>query len=219
MTNRFYALVASLIIVTAIPAATNAATVYNSAPTVGFHYGTGNDYSPANAAVLTGTNELSLRFHQTGQVAPASNTSGVYMFALGTTPISFDWGISSTDAFASSASITVSKVGTVQTATYDPFFVGNDNYVGIAGTAQNSARINFSFLLGSGFTPNVDSTYRVTLSYGQQSLSVDAQLGAGAPAAAAVPEPASWALMLVGFGAVGVAARRSSKNLLARTTA
>lgn len=217
MTNRFYAVAAALTIVASVPATATAATIYNSAPAVGFHYGSGNDYSPANAAVLTGTNELSLRFHQTGQVAPASNSSGVYSFALGTTPISFDWGITSVDALASSAQITVSNVGTGQTASYNPFFVGNDNYLAIPGTAQNSARINFGFLLGSGFTPNVDSTYRVILAYGQQSLSVDAKLGAGA--APAVPEPTTWALMLVGFGAVGVAARRSSKNVLARTLA
>ena len=207
MTNRFYAAVAALAVVVSIPATAQAATTYNSAPAVGFHYGSGNDYSPANAAVLTGTHELSLRFHKTGEVAPASNAN-VYSFALGTTPVSFDWGISSTDSLASSALITVSNVGTGQTVSYNPFFPGNDNYTAIAGTAQNSARLNFGFLLGSGFTPNVDSTYRVKLDYGTQSLSVDAVLGAGA----AVPEPATWALMLVGFGAAGVAARRSTKN-------
>jgi hypothetical protein len=209
MNNRFHAAAAALVAVVAIPSAAHAATVYNSAPAVGFHYGTGNDYTPADAAVLTGTNELSLRFHQTGQPAPASDASGVYSFALGTTPISFDWGISSVDSLMSAALITVTNVGTGQTASYNPFFIGNDNYTAIPGTAQNSARINFGFLLGNGFTPNVDSTYRVNLAYGMQSLSVDAKLGAGA--VAAVPEPATWAMMALGMGVIAFAMRRRSK--------
>lgn len=212
MMNRFYAAAAALTVAASIPAAAQAAVTYNSAPAVGFHYGTGNDYTPANAAVLTGTSELSLRFHVYKEVASASDDQGVYSFALGTTPISFDWGISSNDSLASAALITVTNVGTGQTVSYNPFFIGNDNYTA-AGTAQNSARLNFGFLLGNGFTPNVDSTYRVNLAYGQQSLSVDAKIGAG------VPEPATWALMLVGFGAAGVAARRSTKKAATRVLA
>ena len=214
MMNRFYAAVTAIAVVASIPATAQAATVYNSAPAVGFQYGAGNNYVPANAAVATGINELSLRFHQTFLTALASNMTGVYSFALGTTPISFDWGITSTDSLRSSALITVSNVGTGQTVSYNPFFVGNDNYTAIAGTAQNSARLNFGFLLGGGFTPNVDSTYRVNLAYGRESLSIDAQIGAGA--VAAVPEPATWAMMLVGFGAVGMAARRSTKKIAHR---
>ena len=115
MNNRFYAAVTAIAVVASIPAAAQAATVYNSAPAVGFQYGTGNNYVPANAAVATGINELSLRFHQTFVAAPASNMSGVYSFALGATPISFDWGITSIDSLASTALITVSNVGTGQT--------------------------------------------------------------------------------------------------------
>lgn len=216
MMNRFYAAAAAVTVVASIPAAAQAAVTYNSAPAVGFHYGAGNDYTPANAAVLTGANELSLRFHHTGDVAPASDANGVYSFALGTTPVSFDWGITSNDSLASSALITVTNIGTGQTASYNPFFPGNDNYTAIPGTAQNSARLNFGFLLGNtGFTPNANSSYRVTLAYGQDSLAVIALLGAGA----GVPEPATWALMLVGFGAAGAAARRSTKTAKARILA
>lgn len=211
--NRINVAVTALAVIVSIPATVQAATVYNSAPGVGFQYGAGNNYAPANAAVSTGTNELSLRFHKTGVVAPASSATGVYSFALGTTPISFDWGITSIDALASAARITVSNIGTGQTVSYNPFFPGNDNYVAIPGTAQNSARLNFGFLLGGGFTPTVDSTYRVILAYGAQSLSVDAKIGAGA--ASAVPEPTTWAFMLIGFGAVGIAARRSAKKMTA----
>ncbi len=218
MSNYFRSAVVALAAVAAAPSAAQAATIYNSAPSVGFNYGTGNDYTPANAAVETGLNELSLRFHETGQAAAASDASGVYSFALGTAPISFDWGITfAPTGNRVSSLITVINVGTGQTVSYNPFFIGNDNYTGITGTAQNSARLNFGFLLGNGFTPNVDSTYRVNLSVGQQSLSVDAKVGAGATAA--VPEPATWAMMIGGFGIVGAATRRSKKMAGSRAVA
>lgn len=205
--NRLYATCVAIVVAMTASSANAATVIFNSAPGVGFQYGTGNNYAPANAAVKTGVTELALRFHQTGQVAPASDANGVYSFALGTTPISFDWGITrlGVRSFPTSL-ITVTNVGTGQTVSYNPFFFGNDNYTAIPGTAQNSARLNFGFLLGSGFTPNIDSTYRVNLTSGNESLSVDANVGIGA-----VPEPATWAMMIFGFGAVGVTMRRSRK--------
>lgn len=212
---------AAVVAASFVAPASAATVVYNSAPAAGFLYGTGNDYTPANAAVLTGgvngTDEIALRFHQTGQVAPASDGTGTYTFALGTTPISFDWSVDlarSTQATLGSTLITVSNVGTGQTVSYDPFFIGNDNYSNIgAGLYQNSARLNFGFLLGNtGFTPNVDSTYRVNLTSNGNSLTVFAQLGAGAP----VPEPATWAMMIVGFGMVGAGLRKRSVRTTVR---
>ena len=113
--------------------------------------------------------------------------------------------------------ITLTNIGTGQTISYNPFFIGNDNYNG--GTAdpdlfQNSARLNFSFLFGSSFNPNIDSTYRAVLTSGGQSVTAFAQIGAGATGA--VPEPGTWGLMLLGFGAMGVSLRRRrrARNLL-----
>jgi hypothetical protein len=206
MNAKFLVAAGVFAMLTATPAF--AATVYNSAPSVGFHYGTGNNYAPANAAVLTGdVTEIALRFHQTGQAAPASDANGVYSFALGTTPISFDFSITKLGGgvFPSSL-ITVTNIGTGQTFSYNPFFAGNDNYTAIADTAQNSEQLGF-FVPAISFTPNVNSTYRVNLTSGSDSLSVDARLGAGA-----VPEPATWAMMIVGFGIVGFGLRTRRKQ-------
>lgn len=188
-----------------------AGLAFNSAPADGWFYGAGNNYSPANTAVLstTGGDQLYLRWHKTFETAPASAAS-TYSFALGTTPLSFDWGIDNNAGAPITALLTLKNVGTGQTVSYNPFFPGNDNANG-NGSSQNSARINFNFLFGSSFNPNVDSTYRVTLDVsglagGPQSLSVDAQLGAGA-----VPEPTTWAMMIGGFGLLGAAARRRSR--------
>lgn len=211
---------AAFAVAIATPAA--AQVTYNSAPADGFNYGTGNNYTPANAAVLNTpagpyntAEELALRFHQTGQVAPASDSNGVYSFALGTTPISFDWSIEGSDYLAN---ITLTNMLTGATVNYDPFALGNDNYTTAADPdlAQNSERLDFSFLSGLGFDPNVNDTYRVTLVSGGQSLTAYAQLGSGAPA---VPEPATWALMLLGFAAVGFQMRRRSRSRRALLTA
>ena len=45
------------------------------------------------------------------------------------------------------------------------------------------------------------------------SLTTVARLGAGA-ASGAVPEPATWAMMLIGFGAAGVSLRRRNRTAL-----
>ena len=193
-------------------------TTFNTAPTGGFQYGTGNNYSPANATVQTNVNnELAVRFHQTGQVAPAS-VAGTYNFALGTTPISFDFSIgnvvANTAFDASNASIFLTSLLTGQTVSYNPFFIGNDNFTTASGDVQNSARLNFGFLFGSNFNANVNNTYRIDLAAGGNTVTSFAQIGAGA--VAAVPEPGTWAMMLIGFGGMGVALRRRRRtnNLL-----
>jgi hypothetical protein len=120
--------------------------------------------------------------------------------------MSFDWGIDAGLAAGGSvtALITLTNLGTGQTFSYDPFFIGNDNEY-LNGSAENSYRLEWG---GIGFDPNVNDTYEVNLSYNDptgaaHSLSVFAKLGTGA-----VPEPATWAMMMLGLGMVGGAMRR-----------
>lgn len=192
-------------------ATVNAASVvtYNSNPTGGFQYGTGNNYTPANATVLTNdNNELAVRFHQTGIAAPAS-TDGVYAFALGTSPISYDFSIgnvlANTEFDFSNANILLTSLLTGQTVNYNPLFVGNDNTTTATGDIQNSARLNFGFLFGNNFNANQNNTYRIDLSAGGSTVTSFAQIGEGA--VAPVPEPATWAMMLLGFGVIGFSMR------------
>lgn len=206
-------------------ALTSAATVnaqvviYNSDPTGGFQYGTGNNYTPANATVLTNrNNELAVRFHQTFVAAPAS-TLGVYTFALGTSPISYDFSIgnvlANTAFDTTNANIMLTSLLTGQVVNYNPFFAGNTNFTTATGDIQNSARLNFGFLFGTNFNANQDNTYRIDLSAGGNTVTSFAQIGEGA--VAAVPEPATWAMMLIAFGAIGFSMRsrrRRSNNLL-----
>jgi PEP-CTERM motif len=197
----------------ALAPAAIAGPVYNSDPTAGWFFGHGNDHAPANSAVLTdGGDQIFLRMHHTFDPAPAS-VGNVYSFALGTDPVSFDWGITSDGGYDGvSASVTLTNIGTGASFNYDLFFPGNDNeWQG--NSVENSNRLNW---LPVGFDANVDDTYRVDLSVSglggdPQSLTVFAKLGDGA--AGAVPEPASWAMMLGGFGLIGGAMRRRKTSL------
>ena len=213
MKSMFRIALASAMVIGATTAAQAADTIqYNSAPADTFYYGSGNDYTPANTAVLTTDDgvELSLRLHKTYEVAPASDGSGVYSFALGTEPMSFDWGIDAGLAAGDSvtALLTLTNLGTDQFLSYDPFGLGNDDAY-LNGSAQNSFRLDWA---GIGFDPNVNDTYEVNLTYtdannGVHSLDVFAKLGTGA-----VPEPETWAMMVLGLGMIGGAMRRRRRT-------
>lgn len=190
-------------LVTAVQATT---TTYNTTPTAGWPFGSGNNYAPANSALLKDlSNEIALRMHQTFQPAPASDNAGVYSFALGTTPISFDWSLTSSAGSALQSSlITVTNVNTGGFVSYNPFFVGNDNQL-FGSTYQNSARLTFAAFSPVGFNPNVNGLYKVNFTTdfgnGAQGIDVFAKVGA-------VPEPTTWALFIGGFGVIGLTMRR-----------
>ena len=87
----------------------------------------------------------------------------------------------------------------------------NGNALINAGTAdgnQSAPRTNGRLTFNTGSGPSITG---LTLSSGQNSLEVD-NLGV----VAAVPEPATWAMMLVGFGAMGVSMRRRRTGSTAR---
>jgi len=201
--------------VLAVSASPAAAAVDPTAPTGGFTYGTGNNYAPANAVIATqGTSELATRFHVTGQPATAPN-GNTYVFDLGTRNISFDYSILNPGV---NTQLTLTNLLTGQSASYNPLI--SDNSVNSAGAFQNSQQLGFGFLNGGfsfglvtgslGFNPNINDTYRLDLRSGANTVTAFAQVGTGA--VAAVPEPATWALMLLGFGGMGVAMRRSRKT-------
>ena len=137
----------------------------------------------------------------------------MYSFALGTSRISFDYGLSGfTDA-----SILLTNLTTGGTASFNTVLLGDAN--GALPGIQQSQQLGFGFLNGGlfnlgniNFDPNANATYRLDLTAGGSTLTSYAQVGAGS--VAAVPEPATWALMLLGFGGMGVAMRRQRRSTL-----
>ena len=199
---------------------TVSAQVYDANPAVGSTYGAGNDYTPANAVVLTTTSdvrtapiasELAIRAHVPGQPAASTGGTGIYTFTIGSL-VSFDFS-----AFGSAlpnALITVTNVGTGDNAS---FLAGLLGTVQLNGALQGSQQLGFGFLNGVplpnediNFNNLIDSTYRIDLSGGGQTVTAIAQIGNGA--VAAVPEPSTWAMMLIGFGAMGVSLRRRRRT-------
>ncbi len=185
---------------------------YDANPSTPFTYGSGNNYTPANAVVLTqGDNELAARFHLNGVTAPSSGGDGVYDFALGSNTLGFDFSIVGA---TSNANLLLTNLLTGQTAQLNPLLLGDAN--GALPGIQNSEQLGFSFLNNNtccgtlGFNPNIDNTYRLDLTAGTNTVTAFARVGAGA---GAVPEPATWAMMLLGFGGIGMALRRRKANV------
>lgn len=125
-------------------------------------------------------------------VVPINGQSGTAQLALSKayTSISFYWG--SIDQFN-----TVSFFNAVgaHLGSYDGQDVPPAPADGSQGNALNNRRVNFNF--------NGGLATQIVFTSSQHAFEVDDIAGA-----AAVPEPATWAMLMVGMGMVGVAARR-----------
>ncbi len=188
--------------------------------THGVNYGSGNNYMPGEwtIASLPGLEE-GLRAHVYQQPAGAP-TGNVYDIALGQVA-SFDFAIDPDTGRSviplSGASITITnRAG--GSATFNPFAL-TDNGSTALGDINNSERLNFGFLNGSptfnvgniNYNAGVNSTFDVVLHVaetGGGTLNDHIVINEGSGFAGGVPEPASWALMIVGFGAAGAMLRR-----------
>lgn len=205
----------------AISAMPVAAQTFDANPTVPYTYGTGNGYVPANAVVSTiiangfTTGELAVRAHPASSVTPTASTNGtgIYTFDIGQN-VSFDYSFFGTAL--TGATVTLTNLDGSGTASFAAALLGG---VQANSALQNSERLNFAFLNGSvpafgnlHFNDLVNSTYSINLMGGGQSVTAFAQIGSGfAAPAGAVPEPATWAMMMLGMGAVGFAMRRRQK--------
>jgi hypothetical protein len=74
---------------------------------------------------------------------------------------------------------------------------------GFVNGVQQFSGVNFSYVIGN---PSIlGSVYATAPTFSVRLLSID-----GTPVPGPVPEPATWAMMVIGFGAVGAAMRRRS---------
>jgi len=115
----------------------------------------------------------------------------------------------------------------------DPFASGFSTVLGTLNLSEGDNSFSFGSPYGSGFfTGIINNAGGVltgrNLSFSQQSCApgvpaVGCRINVGSAVTFAVsggvPEPATWALMLLGFGAIGIALRRRSTTVKVRFAA
>lgn len=150
-------------------------------------------YSFTGGATQTGTTGFA--------AAPAGDTTE-FMYVLG--------GTSATLAtpFLKSFSVYIGSVDTYNSITFSGAggyleTITGSQLVALANGDQTSAGTNRRFYFDFG----ADRVNQVTFSSSSNSMEFD-NIGAGA-----VPEPATWAMLIMGFGFVGAALRRRQPGL------
>jgi hypothetical protein len=102
--------------------------------------------------------------------------------------------LSSGDVVGRATRFTLDGVDKIATPTGIGTFAQDDNFVNFVTTADAGGSLSFTFDAASGAEGNLNGLQLVEL----RRPEID-----GSP----TPEPASWALMMLGFGAIGGAAR------------
>jgi hypothetical protein len=191
----------------------------------GVYYGTGNGLSPENFATVNNNSiELGLRAKLTpnvgtaGQVpAQIDGSNGLYVVPSGTgDAFNIDFSVDPTVGSTPVSLANLTQTLTVTNLLTGLTFVGNPALFGDAtlatspGAYQNSEKITFGFWNIGTFDPNANDTYLVTLQVGDLTDQIDVQIGTGFTAA--VPEPSTWAMMILGFCGIGFMAYRRKQN-------
>jgi hypothetical protein len=190
-----FAFAASLLAATSANAATFITSTIGSAPAVGstvidFDSATPGGFSIAGGMVQAGNNNFGHEpFAGGGNYLTTNNTSGTgsatIFSATGFNEISFDWG--SIDTYNNFALL--DKNGNAV------FTLSGNNVTPHNGV--DGFRITLTAETGEG------PFYGLRLYSGQPAFEVD-----NVAFNSAVPEPATWAMMLGGFGLIGAAMRR-----------
>jgi hypothetical protein len=183
----------------------------------GVYYGAGNPNGDFVVDTEGGV-EVALRAH-VYQAVPIASVGDVYSFATAATnastnSLSFDWSINpdvgAAEVAGWSALITVHDFANNTTVSFPGVFPDTNLHLdqGPAGGYQNSERL---FFIDPSYDATQNNTFSVNLTLtnvssvqgGTISVNEVIQQGSGA-----VPEPASWALMILGFGGAGAMLRR-----------
>jgi len=201
----------------AITASAKAETFNQDLAPPGVYFGTGNP-NGAFAVDTAGGIEIGLRSKISGIQPQITPVGDVYDIPLGDTfnfDYSFNPSVSGSEANIAGLvqSITITDAFGLSVS-FDPSSpaLGNATDAAAPGAFQNSEKISFGFL-DPGYNPNkndtFDITYTVTSPTGAPLLTADNVVNVGA---GAVPEPAAWALMILGFGGVGATLRRKART-------
>lgn len=162
---------------------------------------------PANDGVVTGSNFLFLTTSSSSGALPAAGDGSRYLSVLGGGTATIDFGGSGANGF----SIDIGSVDSYNTLTLNfldgtsQSFTGSQLVVNPNGN-QSSPNTNGRFRFTASGNERITG---ITLTSTTNSFEVDRL------AVAAVPEPATWAMMFGGFALIGFAARRRAKATIA----
>jgi len=189
----------------------------------GVYFGSGNGASPQEFTVNTDNGiEVALRAKISNvgstinpQIVPTNN---LYFIPLGST-FNFDYSVNPNigghvDLTGLSQSLTITNLGNGALYSFDPSLFDNATNGGAPGGYQNSEKISFNFLNAGAispndnlmFNPNQNDTFKIVLDVGTTSVAEFVQIGSG------VPEPSTWAMMILGFFGVGFMAYRRKQD-------
>src|SRR5436189_44841 len=114
-------------------------------------------------------------------------------------------------SFVSSASAVVTFAQDLASG-WPPGSGTSNGHVGGGPLYQNSENLGFSIFSGLNFNPNVSGIYTFDL----KLFSADnQQLGDVSIQVSAVPEPSTWAMLILGFAGIGFMAYRRKSQLAA----
>jgi PEP-CTERM motif len=183
----------------------------------GVYYGKGN--ANGNFVVDTeGGVEIALRakLYKAGNITPTGNLylAPTGMVDAGHAFWNFDYSVNpGTQSLAgTTASIQIKDFATGQTTSFDPTSVllGNDT----SGNGyQNSENLHFDFLgVPLHFNASANDLFQFDFRLAGGSLQTPLAVEAFVQVGSGVPEPSTWALMILGFAGVGFARYRRARQ-------
>jgi len=211
-------LIVAAVALSLLGSAANAATQLDN-QTVTTYFGTGNSPCCWSTATEQGL-QIGLKAQIRGVASPIVPTANVFTTSLGTN-FNADFSIDPSQGYGTSLNglsfrFTITDLANNVSSTFNPVTFLGDNATDPSkpGAIQNSEFAGFGFMLGSDFNKNLNDTYKIQLTALGGSLASPLTVtdfvseGTGlAGFAGGVPEPASWALMMIGLGFVGSALR------------
>ncbi len=204
---------AAAVAIAALPLAANAAVLtdlYNTGLTAsGGALGAGNGQSDGNYVVTPGTIGAAgpaVTYYNTAYAAENAGSRWISYASNGGSAAG-NFTLSTTFDLTGYDISTASISGLWGVDNDGEIFLNGVSTGIILGGGDNQANFNIlhAFSITSGFVSGVNTLSFAVTDLGQPAaLRVDSIVGE----AALVPEPATWGLMIVGFGLVGIAARR-----------
>jgi hypothetical protein len=204
------------------PLTANAASVVDNTnlASPGVYFGTGNPNGGFETETV-GNVEIGIRGKVNQGAVPTPVNGNEYDFVLGTKS-NFDYSVNpdlNGTPFSLAGVMQVMLLQNLNTnvsTSYDPSTLSdNDHSLSAVGGYQNSEQFSF---FPVGFDRTINGTYKATLSLTGGQLSGPMQVSAvfkygNGGVIAGVPEPATWAIMLIGFGGIGATLRRRRSSL------